>query len=100
MMTNPEKLLWAYIDEESDEMMLKAIEAVNIDGFGKLQPGESGTEMVAVKILSVAMIKTLQIICERSGGPDLVTAFMQLSPLHAEIVKMYVAKEMGLHGND
>lgn len=98
-MTVGEKVLWDYIEEESDELLLKLVENVERDGFDKMAAGNLATETVAIKIISAALVKLLQVMCEKESGPNLAVAYLQLSPMHAELVKLYLMKEMKLNGS-
>lgn len=95
-MTPAEKLLWDYIDEESDVLLVKVRDQVLQDGFAAAVPvGRAAVETVAIKVLSSAMIKTLAVMCEAVGRYDLMQAYMEMAPMHAELLKSYMLREIG-----
>lgn len=92
-MTVEEQILWDYIEQESSELLLKLKENVESDGFDKAA-GASGTEIVALKIFSAAIVKMLAVATERNGNYDLATAYMDMVPLHVELIKVYTFRAM------
>lgn len=95
MMTKAEQDLWNYIDEESDVLLVKMRDMVKQDGFQAGIPDEmTGVETIALKILSAAMIKTLAVICESRSRHDLMQAYMEMAPMHAELLKEYMLREV------
>jgi hypothetical protein len=92
-MTSEEKMLWDYIDEESNDMLLNLVKHIEADGYDKA-PASSGTEAVALKILSAAIVKTLAIATEKHGNYDLVKAYMDMVPMHVELIKVYTFKSL------
>lgn len=93
-MTPDEQLLWDYIEQESNELILKMTQQVENDGFNLGSPEAHGAETVALKILSAATVKMLAIISERVGGVDLVKAYMEMVPLHVELIKVYTFRAL------
>jgi hypothetical protein len=96
-MTPDEKMLWDYIDVESNELLMKIRDDVAQDGFDVLLSHEqSATELLALKVISATMIKTLAMVCEAKGKTDLMQAYMEMAPMHADLLKAYMMKESGL----
>lgn len=94
-MTSEEQMLWDYIDEESDTLLLKMREQVVTDGFYAMVKGDTtAVENVSLKIISAAMIKTLAIMCEERGGTDLMQAYVEMAPMHASLMKSFMLKEI------
>lgn len=93
-MTPEEKMLWDYVDEESSDLALKVMADVEHDGFNRGTVDERvATELVAIKVLSAATIKTLALLVEKVNHPDLVGAYMQMVPMHVDLVKTLVMKD-------
>lgn len=94
-MTDQEKMLWQYIDQESDELVLEIQERVSRDGFCASMPdSESAPEAIAMKIMSSAMVKTLALLTEKLGHPNIGLAYLQLVPMHVDLIKELTIKEM------
>lgn len=94
-MTNEERVLWEYIEEESSELVLRTLECVEIDGFQRSHPNENtAVETVAMKVLSAAFIKTLALLVEKMNHPSLAMAYMQTVPMHVELIKGLTIKEL------
>ncbi len=93
-MTPDEQLLWDYIEQESNELILKMTQQVESDGFDLASPESHASETIALKILSAATVKMLAIISERVGGVDLVKAYMEMVPLHVELIKVYTFRAL------
>lgn len=85
-----QKMLWAYVQEESDELILETKNKVEADNFEQLANGDS--DVVASMILSLAMLKVLALMCERSGSsmPDM---YLKMAAGHSEVLKMYVLQQ-------
>jgi len=84
------KMLWAYVQEESNDLILRVKHQVEVDGFDKCAGGDS--DIVASMILSLAMLKVLAIMCERTGSsmPDM---YLKMAASHSEVLKMYVMQQ-------
>jgi hypothetical protein len=95
-MTPKDKILWDYIDEESNDLLLRLNQEIKDDGFTGSGKSE---EVIAMKVLSAAMIKTLAITCEKINHPCLATAYMQTIPLHTELIKIFLMKQVGRNNN-
>lgn len=96
-MTESDKMLWDYVDEESDALLIRMRDMVRQDGYQALLVHENtAVETIALKVLSAAMIKTLAIICETVGKRDLMQAYVEMSPMHAELLKEFMLREAGL----
>lgn len=94
-MTAEEQVVWDYVLEESSELVLETIRRIEEDGFDRSHPNpETGAEIVALKILSHAYVKTLALLCEKMNHPGVAVAYMQVLPLHVELVKFYTLKEL------
>lgn len=95
MMTRAEQDLWDYIDEESDVLLVKMRDQVKQDGFqAALSDDMTGVETIALKVLSAAMIKTLAVMCEARSRHDLMQAYVEMAPMHAELLKEYMLREV------
>ena len=92
-MTSEEQMLWDYVEDESNELLLRMVDNVVCDGYNK-GSGASSAEMVALKILSAAIVKTLAVATERLGNYDLATAYMDMVPMHVELIKVYTFRAM------
>jgi hypothetical protein len=94
-MTIDEKMLWDYVDEESDELMLKLRDIVEDDAFYNLLPDNRvAQETLMLKIVSAAMVKVLAIMCEKMEHPSLAMAYIQVVPMHTELLKTLLLKEL------
>ncbi len=87
-MTHEEQMLWDYVEDQSNEMLLTMTRNVEIDGYDRAA-GASGTEMVVLKVLSAAIVKALAVATERVGNYDLASAYMDMVPMHVELIKVY-----------
>lgn len=85
-----QKMLWAYVQEESDDLILEVKQRVENDDFDQLADGDS--DVVASMILSLSMLKVLALMCERSGTsmPDM---YLKMAAGHSEVLKMYVMQQ-------
>lgn len=93
-MTPLERTLWDYIEEESDELMIYVRDCIVKDGFDKALEGSiMSPETLSLKVLSHAMIKTLAILVEKTNHPSLARAYLDLAPMHSELIKIYLLKE-------
>lgn len=95
-MTPEDKILWDYIDEESNYLLLRLNQGIKTDGYARAGASE---EAIAMKVLSAAMIKTLAITCEKINHPCLATAYMQTIPMHTELIKIFLMKQVGRKSN-
>ncbi len=92
-MTTEEQILWDYIEDESNDMLLNMMKNISDDGYDKAV-GSQGVEMVALKILSAAIVKVLAVATERVGNYDLATAYMDMVPMHVELIKLYTFRAL------
>lgn len=84
-----------YVETESDDLVLKVLEQVKNDGFSRaLDDEENGVEMVALKVLSQAMIKCLALMTEKMNHPSLAMAYMQIVPMHTNVVKNMMVRDL------
>lgn len=88
-MSDAERILWEYLDEESDELILRLRDNVVVDGFAS----EDNTETVVLKMLAHATMKVIAIMCEKTEHPSIGLAYMQTIPMVTELVKFYVLKD-------
>jgi hypothetical protein len=93
-MTSDEQILWEYMEDESNELVLSMIGNIENDGMDRLSPSSAGSETVALKILSAAMLKMLAITSERLGISDLPKAYLELVPIHVELIKLYTFRAL------
>lgn len=89
-MTREEQVLWDYIEQESDELVLQMSKNVADDGFDRVD----GPEIVTLKIMSAAVVKMLAIATEKTGRLDLATAYMEMVPMQIELIKVYSFKAL------
>lgn len=94
-MTGEEQVLWDYIEQESDELILQMARNVSEDGFDRV---ESGPEIVTLKVMSAAIVKMLAIATEKTGRLDLATAYLEMVPMHVELIKVYSFKALERQG--
>ena len=94
-MTPAEKILWDYIEEESNALLLDLKHKIEFDGFKDLHENDKYTvETVALKILAHTNMKFLSLLTEKMGHPNIALAYMEYVPMHTELIKMYVIKEI------
>lgn len=93
-LTSKEQMLWDYIDEESNELLLKLERQVQSDGYAEAQPGPLSVDTVVMKIMSAALVKMLALVSEGTPGTDLARAYMDMVPMHVELIKVYTFKAM------
>lgn len=90
-----EKIMWDYIDEESNDLLLEVSQRVAADGFEKLMVDDrTGAEVLSFKILSQAMIKQLAIMTEKIDHPNLAMAYIQTAPMHAALIQEMLVKSI------
>lgn len=87
-MTPDEQNLWQYVEDESNELVCVLAENAKRDGYADAS-GVRDPELVALKVASATMVKMLAIMTERTQNTDLAEAYMQLVPLHVELIKVY-----------
>lgn len=93
-MTALERTLWDYIDEESNDLMILVRDNIVTDGYDQAMEGSMlSPETLSLKVLSHAMIKTLAMLVEKTGHPSLARAYLELAPMHSELIKLYLLKE-------
>ena len=94
-LTLEEQLVWDYIEQESNDLVLEIQAKIAIDGYTKATPNEeSAPETLALKVMSLAMIKTLAILTEKRGHPNMAMAYMQIVPMHVAMVQELTIKQM------
>jgi hypothetical protein len=90
-----DELLWDYLDKESDERVLRIFDEVRIDGFHKaIEHKPMPVEEVAIKLLSMTLIKALALAAERGGQPNLFKSYSQLVEMHVKLIQIYMLKGM------
>lgn len=84
-----DKMLWDYLDEESDALLLELRERVEKDGFHKAMPEET-PDTLALNLLVMTQVKLLVLMCERAGHPSPTIAFMDvLLPQIVHVLNYY-----------
>ena len=73
---------------------MRTVKNVQKDGYGVDDPERHGPEVVALKIISAAMVKMLAVTSEGRGVTDIVKAYMEMVPLHAELIKVYAFRAL------
>lgn len=91
-MTSDENMVWQYVEDESNELVLSMLKNIEADGFDRVL--SSGAETMAMKVLSAALVKFLAITIEKEGNMDLAGAYLQLVPLHVELIKIYTFRAL------
>ncbi len=95
-------MLWQYVEDESNEIVLTMMRNVEDDGYDRVSPGASGAETIVLKVLSAALLKMLALATERVGTTDLAGAYMEMVPMHVELIKVYtfraLEREIGSKG--
>lgn len=91
-MTEQETILWDYIDEESNDLLLEIAKRVKDDGFSAaveapIAMHDAAEELLGLKIVSQTMVKQLALLAEKIDHPDLVQAYMTIVPLHVGMIK-------------
>jgi hypothetical protein len=92
-MTSEEQMLWDYVEDESNELLLTMGKNVEADGYDRA-PGPASVDDVVLKVLSAAIVKTLAVATERVGNYDLATAYMKMVPMHVELIKVYTFRAL------
>lgn len=86
-------ILWEYLDEESDELLLELRERVEKDGFTKAMPTES-PDALTLNLLIILQMKLFILMCERVGHPSPPKAFMDVVlPQQIDILKHFVVRQ-------
>lgn len=94
-MTPAEKILFDYIEEESNALLLELKHKIEFDGFKDLHDRDCyNVETLAIKILAHTHVKFLSLLTEKMGHPNIALAYMEYVPMHVELLKMYVIKEI------
>lgn len=88
-----DKMLWDYLDEESDELLLELRERVEKDGFTKAMPTE-GPDTLTLNLLIMLQMKLLILMCERVGHPSPPRAYMDVVlPQQIDMLKHFVVRQ-------
>lgn len=98
VMAGDESLLWGYIDEESDALMLELKRRVEVDGFKDPATQDHATETIVLKVLAATQIKVLAMLTEKMNHPNIAMAYLQIVPLQTELIKLYLMKELKAQG--
>ena len=88
--TSDENILWEYVQQESDALLLDIQEKVENDGFAKAARGDS--DCVATMIMAAANLKMLVLMAEK-GNLSLPGAFMAATTTQVELLKLYVLEQ-------
>lgn len=96
-MTDEEKrleLLWEYINEESDSLLVELRERIDKDGFHQAMPNKmDGTTDLLMNISIALHVKVLIMACESAGHPIPTLAFKKVSlPQQLRILNYYSVK--------
>lgn len=83
-----------YINTESDELIVQLKEAIEGDGYTRNDHKPCAAEHLALKVLSMAMVKTLAIVCENTNHPSLPLAYLQLGNMHTDMIKAFMLKDL------
>lgn len=96
MSSDQDRILWEYVDLESDELLLEVAARVAADGFSQAS-GERlavADEVLALKVLTSATVKQLAILVEKINHPSLVLAYVQMLPMVVDMVKYLEMRRM------
>lgn len=94
-LSSDDQLMLEYIEEESNSLVLEIKSKIENDGYLNAAGSEIiNLEVVSLKIISMAMIKVLALAVEKLNHHNLAAAYLQLVPLHTELIKLYLIKEM------
>lgn len=86
-------ILWEYIDEESDALLLELRERVEKDGFTKAMPTE-GPDTLTMNLLIMLQMKLLVLMCERVGHPNAARAYMDVVlPQQIDMLRHFVVRQ-------
>jgi hypothetical protein len=86
-------ILWRYLDEESDALLLELRERVEKDGFTKAMPTES-PDALTLNLLIILKAKLLILMCERVGHPNAAKAYMDVVlPQEIDILKHFIVRQ-------
>ena len=88
-----EQMLWDYIMQESDEIVLRSKENVEKDGFAKASRTQE-EEDLCLKILVAATVKKMFVVAEKRGELDVLRAYSRLVLIQTEFMKIYVLDEL------
>lgn len=88
-----DQVLWDYLDEESDTLLLELRERVEKDGFTKAMPTE-GPDTLTMNLLIMLQMKLLILMCERVGHPSPPRAYMDVVlPQQIDMLKHFVVRQ-------
>lgn len=88
-----DNILWDYLDEESDALLLELRERVEKDGFTRAMPTE-GPDTLTLNLLIMLQVKLLVLMCERVGHPSPPRAFMDVVlPQQIDMLKHFVVRQ-------
>lgn len=94
MLTGEQQVHWQYLEEESNELLLRVLQDVEKDGFaGVLVREDVAVETLTLKLVSMTMVKCLALLMEKLGHDNLPMAYMQATTMHVELVKYYMMKQ-------
>lgn len=85
-----DNILWDYVEQESDDLLLELRDRVERDGFAAAADGD--VELVSMMVLSTVSMKNLALTCENLGT-DLSEKYMELVRGQVELLKLYVMKQ-------
>lgn len=86
-------ILWGYLDEESDALLLELRERVEKDGFTKAMPTE-GPDTLTLNLLIMLKVKLLILMCERVGHPNAARAYMDVVlPQEIDMLRHFVVRQ-------
>lgn len=86
-------ILWEYLDEESDELLLELRERVEKDGFTKAMPTKS-PDALTLNLLIMLKAKLFILMCERVGHPNAAKAYMDIVlPQEIDILKHFIIRQ-------
>lgn len=86
-------ILWEYLDEESDALLLELRERVEKDGFTKAMPTE-GPDTLTLNLLIMLQMKLLVLMCERVGHPSPPRAYMDVVlPQQIDMLRHFVVRQ-------
>lgn len=86
-------ILWEYLDEESDALLLELRERVEKDGFTKAMPTD-GPDTLTMNLLIMLKAKLLILMCERVGHPNAARAYMDVVlPQEIDMLKHFIIRQ-------
>src|SRR5690606_37354914 len=88
-----DQVLWDYLDEESDALLLELRERVEKDGFTQAMPTD-GPDTLTMNLLIMLKAKLLVLMCERVGHPSPPRAYMDVVlPQEIDMLKHFVVRQ-------